>query len=195
MKQNNLATTNNNLATTNNQQLTMSTTTTTITKKRDATSPPETASKRLKQQEAEDGPEKQQPPEKSLADKKTKDEDQDQKQEQINKELIVLQIVRKCHKEVLQLETGFKDGKYCFDSFKSEIDKFNTNWFPMLYEILEDKTLNEALDEWRAHSNDDNIEELQSMLAYVLDFSDKYEFSLLRCQVKILNGLIIQIMR
>jgi hypothetical protein len=182
----------------------MSTTTTTTTKKRNATSPPETASKRLKQQEAEDAlpePEKQQAPEKSLADKKTKDQDQkqeqeqDQKQEQVNKELIILQIVRKWHKELLQLETGFKDGKYCFDYFKSEIDKFNTNWFPMLYEILEDKTLNEALDEWRAHSNDNNIEELQSMLAYVLDFSDKYEFSLLRCQVKIFNGLIIQIMR
>jgi hypothetical protein len=182
----------------------MSTTTTTTTKKRNATSPPETASKRLKQQEAEDAlpePEKQQAPEKSLADKKTKDQDQkqeqeqDQKQEQVNKELIILQIVRKWHKELLQLETGFKDGKYCFDYFKSEIDKFNTNWFPMLYEILEDKTLNEALDEWRAHSNDNNIEELQSMLAYVLDFSDKYEFSLLRCQVKIFNDIIIQIMR
>ena len=184
----------------------MSTTTTTTTKKRNATSPPETASKRLKQQEAEHAlpePEKQQAPEKSLADKKTKDQDQkqeqdqkqDQKQEQVNKELIILQIVRKCHKELLQLETGFKDGKYCFNYFKSEIDKFNTNWFPMLYEILEDKTLNEALDEWRAHSNDDNIEELQSMLAYILDFTDKYEFALLRCQVKIFNGLIIQIMR
>ena len=184
----------------------MSTTTTTTTKKRNATSPPETASKRLKQQEAEHAlpePEKQQAPEKSLADKKTKDQDQkqeqdqkqDQKQEQVNKELIILQIVRKCHKELLQLETGFKDGKYCFDYFKSEIDKFNTNWFPMLYEILEDKTLNEALYEWRAHSNDNNIEELQSMLAYVLDFSDKYEFSLLRCQLKIFNGLIIQIMK
>jgi len=158
--------------------------TTNITKKRatTSTSQVETPNKRLKQEEeAEGGPEKQQDSKKPMSVKKTKDQEQDQKEEQVHKVQEFPQyvqefpqFVRAVMQKLLQLEADFKDGKCSPVSLVQQILDINVDWTLTCDKILKDnavKTLNEWVRKY------DNMEEFHKTLEYISDLRDRYELN------------------